>query len=163
MATSTYTQPIIHTSKVEVETFFKKIESFFKSIGHAAPWEKTAATALSVAAPLLDTLVTLTAGEAAGELVSSIVSAIQTKMAQATALLSTATSDLPPGGLTVSGILSDINTNLGTLLADADVKNSTKITQIESVVKTVSGEITAITAAMPATPAQPTPTAPAAT
>jgi hypothetical protein len=133
------------------ESFFKKIDDFFKTIGHEATWEKTASTTLAVAAPLLDTLVTLTLGEPAGELVAKTVSAIQTKMAQASALLAGAEAGVQ-GGVTVASVFSDINSNLGTLLADADVKNSKKIAQVESIAKTVTGEISAIMAAMPASP-----------
>lgn len=148
------TQPIIHNSApvpdeavapVQHESFFQKIENFFKNLGHATTWERTASTTLAVASPLLDTLVELTAGEAAEKKVADVVAQIQRDMSLASTLLAS-----PAKSTGLSDVFADINSNLGAILTDADVKNSTKITQIESVVKTVTGEIEAIVAAMPA-------------
>jgi hypothetical protein len=132
---------------MSVKTFFEKIGEWFKEIAHNTTWEQTALTTLKVVAPLLDTLVTLTAGEAAGAVVANAVNQLQSDIAGAAALLSGADAG---GTVTVTSLLNSVKTNLGTLLADADVKNSTKITQITSVANTVIGEVEAILSAVPA-------------
>jgi hypothetical protein len=129
----------------KLKTFFEKIGEWLKEIGHSATLEKTALTTLKVAAPLLDTLVGLVAGEPAEALVSKKVDQAQTDIAGAAALLSGASAG---GAVTVTSFLGSVKTNLASLLADADVKNSTKATQIESTVNTVIGEVEAIQAAI---------------
>jgi len=150
---------------MSIKTFFEKIFDFLKAEApKAATWEKAAATALNVASPLLDELVGLTAGEAAETVVSNIVAQVKKDMAGASAVLAGS------GGTTatLNSFLSSIQTNMGTLLTDADVKNATKFTEIESTANTVIGEIEAVVSSMPAdyTPpapvAAPAPVAPAA-
>jgi hypothetical protein len=46
-------------------------------------------------------------------------------------------------------LLTSVQTNLGTLLADADIKNSTKAADITGAVNTLIGEVEAILAAAP--------------
>lgn len=124
-------------------SFFAHIKEWFdEHFGSIQSDEQTAATALTVCAPLLNTLITLTAGAPIAAKVSAVVATVQTKLNNAIALLNGAEAGDPSHS--VDGFLSDVQSTLGTLLADADVKNSTKATQITSIVNTIVGEVEAI-------------------
>lgn len=74
---------------MSIKTFFEKLWYFLKAEApSAANWEQAASTALKVASPLLDTLLTLTAGEAVESKVAGIVAQVQKDMAGAAGLLS---------------------------------------------------------------------------
>jgi hypothetical protein len=150
--TSSVTPPILEQPKESIAkkivTFFEHIGDFLKEhLGSAASFEQTAATALTIVKPLLNSLLALTAGEPFAAKVSSVVSQVSTALSNTAALLNGAET----GGATdsISGFLSEIQTALPTLLQDADIKNSAKLTQIEAIVNTVLGEIGAISAAIP--------------
>jgi hypothetical protein len=131
---------------MSVKTFFEKIGDWFKEIGHVSTWEQTALTTLKIAAPLLNTLITLTAGEPIAAKVAGIVNQVISDLGATSALL---TGSQGASGVTVTSFLESVKSNLGALLADADIKNSTKAEQITGVVNTVIGEIEAISSAMP--------------
>lgn len=134
------------STETKIKTFFEHIYDFLKAhLGSAASFEHTAATAISIAKPLLNTLLVLTAGEPIADKVAGVVKQVTTDLNDTSAILSGAEA----GGLTLAGVLESVKSNLGTLLADADVKNSTKATQIEGVVNTIVGEVEAILAAAP--------------
>lgn len=132
----------------KVLTFFEHIGDFLKDhLGSAASFEQTAATTLTVVAPLLNSLLALTAGEKYATKVSAVVAQVQTSLSNTAALLNGA--EAGDATHSVAGFLTEAQTALPTLLADADVKNSTKVAQIEGIVNTVLGEIGAIAAAIP--------------
>src|SRR5271157_4962597 len=135
---------------MSLKTFFEHVGDWLKEVlGKEATWEQAASTALKVAAPLLTTLITLTAGAPIAAKVAGIVAQVQADMAGAATVIST--SGAATGGVTISSFLGSVQTNLGTLLTDADVKNSTEFTKIESTINTVIGEVVAIGSAMPKT------------
>lgn len=136
---------------MSVKTFFEHIgEWLHEHLGSAASFEHTAATAINVAKPLLNSLLVLTAGEPIAAKVAGVVNQVSTDLENTSAILNGAAA----GGLTLTSILTGVQTNLGTLLADADVKNSTKVAQIEGVANMIIGEVQAILAAAhPAAPA----------
>jgi hypothetical protein len=145
---------------MSVKTFFEHVWDWLKAEApHASSWESAALTALKVSAPLLNTLITLTAGAPIAAKVAGVVSQAQADIAGAAATISTAGA--ATGGLTISSFLGSVQANLGTLLTDADVKNATEFTKIESTINTVVGEVQAITSLMPAATA-PAPAPPAA-
>ena len=132
----------------KVETFFEHIGHWLKAhLGTAASFEKTAATALSVAAPLLQELLTLIKGEPFAAKVGGVVTQVQNDLNDTAALLNGAGAS---GGITVQSALGAVQSNLGTLLADADIKNSAKSSQIQGIVNTLLGEVTAVLGAIPA-------------
>lgn len=139
--------------EAKIKSFFEHIGEWFKDhLGSAASFEKTAATAIMVAEPLLNTLLTLTAGEPIAAKVQGVVNQVTNDLNNTSAILNGASAT---GGMTVTSLLNSVKTNLGTLLADADVKNSTKAEQITGVVNTLVGEVEAILSAVPAAPAAP--------
>lgn len=125
--------------------FFKHMFSWFEN--DAAKFETTAATAISVATPLLHELIVLTAGEPAAAKVSAIVAKVTTDLNNTAAMLKGA--EAGTADHTVSGILTGVLADLPTLLEDADVKNSKHLAEIEGTVTTVVGEVQAILAAVP--------------
>jgi hypothetical protein len=130
----------------KVKSFFEHIGEWLKDhLGDAQSVEHTAATALAVFSPLLNQLVALAAGQSIAAKVSGVVSTVQTDLANAIALLNGAEAGAPSH--TLDGFLSDVQTNLGTLLTDVDIKDSAKASEITSLVNTAIGEIEAIQSA----------------
>jgi hypothetical protein len=143
-----------------MKSFFHHVWDWLKNVAaHEATWEKAAQTTLKIAAPLLNSLITLTAGSAVADRVAGIVAQIQADMAGADAVISGAGTG--SGGVTVTSFLDSVKANLGTLLTDADIKNHAEFSKISSIANTVIGEVEAITSAMPA-PSSPAPATPGA-
>ena len=138
--------PATPAKESKVKSFFEHIGEWLKDhLGDAQTVEHQAATALAVLSPLLSTLITLTAGSAIAAKVASYVSAVQTKLANASALLNGAETTVQSGTpITLDSMLSGVQSDMAALLADADVKNSTEIAKIESVCNTIVGEVEAI-------------------
>jgi hypothetical protein len=130
----------------KVKGFFAHMFSFFKN--DSANFAKSAATAISIATPLLSELVALTAGTKEAAVVSSFASTATNKLNNVAALLNGA--EAGSADHSVAGYLNDVVTDLPALLQDADVKNSTHLAEIEGMVTTVVGEVQAILAAVPA-------------
>jgi hypothetical protein len=130
----------------KVKSFFEHIGEWLKDhLGDAQTVEHQAATAIAVFSPLLNTLITLTAGSAIATKVASYVATIQTKLANASALLNGAETTVENGTpITLQSVLSGVQSDMAAFLADADVKNSTEIAKITSVCNTIIGEVEAI-------------------
>lgn len=130
----------------KVKSFFEHIGEWLKDhLGDAQTVEHQAATAIAVFSPLLNTIITLTAGSAIAAKATSYVAAIQTKLANASALLSGAETMVVSGSpITLDSVLSGIKSDMAEFLADAGVKNSTEIAKITSVCNTIIGEVEAI-------------------
>lgn len=129
-----------------LKTFFEHVWSFFEN--DADKLETSAAVAISVATPLLSELISLTAGEPIAAKVSAVATQAVNDLNNTAAMLKGA--EAGSADHSVSGLLNDVVTDLPALLQDADIKNSTKSTQITGIVKTVVGEVQAILAALPA-------------
>jgi hypothetical protein len=134
-------------------TFFSRVEGFFKKVFGSSKWEKTASTTIAIIAPLLETVLTLTAGAPAAALVAAVVATVQKDLAATAVLI----DDVDAGGASVAtgpqqiaNLLNGIKANLGGLLSVAEVKNSAKIAEITTAVTTVTAEVDAILAAIPA-------------
>ena len=126
------------------ETIFAKVKHFFEILDKDEPQiEKAAALTLALASPLLDEVVGLAAGSAAEEIVSATIAAIQKDMADAQATL-TAAGPAP----TVTALLNAMLANLGTLLIDSGVKNSSSFAKIESAITQITKEVEAILKAL---------------
>jgi hypothetical protein len=123
-------------------SFFSKIESFFERLGSGTFEQKIMAGA-TVCAQLLETTVGLAKGTTAEAAVTNIANQAQADFAAVSAFASAATT----GGTTkptVTSILTSTQQNIGSLLTAADVKNSSKATEITSATNTIIGEIEAI-------------------
>jgi hypothetical protein len=143
----------------KIKGFFSHVFSFFEN--DAAKFETSAATTISVALPLLNEMITLTAGSAIATKVSNVGHQVITDLQNTAAILNGA--EAGSADHSVSGFLQDAVQALPTLLADADVKNSEHASTIEGVVTTVVGELQAILSALPANYTTPVVGAPATT
>jgi hypothetical protein len=132
----------------KVKTFFEHIGEFLKDhLGSAASFEQTAATTLTVVSPLLDSIVAEAAGEPFEAKVAAVIAKVQTSLNNAAAILKGA--QVGDATHSLAGFLSEVQTDLPTLLEDAQIKNSAKLAKIEGFANTVLGEVGAIAAAIP--------------
>jgi len=127
-------------------SFFGSIGKFFKkAFGSEQTWERIASTALTVVAPLTETIVGLTAGEPAGAAVAAIMTEIQNDLAAVNAVVNTA------GGssATVESTLKSVIANLQSLLTAGHIKDPATLSKVTVIVNTLTAEIEAILQAMP--------------
>jgi hypothetical protein len=128
-----------------MKKFWDKVEAAFKKLFGSTKWEQTASSVVTYVAPLLETLVALTAGGPAAAIVTGIVNTVQADLATVAAVVNGATATPPVNELAaVMQALASIQTNLPALLTAAEVKNSTNASKITAVVNTIIGEVEAI-------------------
>ena len=133
-----------------MKKFWDKVESAFKKLFGSTKWEQTTSSVITYVAPLLETLVALTAGGPAAALVTGIVNTVQADLTTVAAVVNGATATPPANELAaVNQALTSIKNNLPTLLTAAEVKNSTNASKITAVVNTVIGEVEAIAENIP--------------
>jgi len=136
------------------KTFFEKVGAELKKLFGSTNWEKTAASVVTYVAPLVETIVQLSAGSAAEALVAGVVSTVQSDLATLSAVVSGATSESSATDLqTAANVLNSIKANLSSLLQAAEVKNAAKSSQIQAAATLVINEVEAILANIPAAPA----------
>lgn len=131
-------------------SFFDKVGSELKKLFGSTTWEKQAQGVITYVAPLLETVLAL-ADPPLAPLFQKVINTIQADLATVSAVVSGA--QVPAGSTTaatVKAALGSIQTNLSSLLADADVKNSTKATEITAAVTGITSEIDALASSMPA-------------
>lgn len=134
-------------------TFFKSAFDWFKKVFTNTDWTHAAQVAITVAAPLVDTVAELVGGPAAGAEVANIVNIVKTDFG----VVSTTLSQVQAGSAGVSAIgllkntLASIKDNLQALLGVAAVKNDATKQTVTLTVNTIIGEIDAILASVPAT------------
>ena len=138
-------------------TFFQEIDTWFRKTFTNTTWAQKASVALNVVAPLVETVVALTAGEPAAAVIAKIVSEIQVDMGTASVLLQQAAATP-----TLTGSLTAIQANLSSLLADGHISDEKTVAEVTAIVDTISGEIAAILGVLPGAAAPvPPATAPA--
>jgi len=140
-------------------SFFHSIKAFFQKVFGSANLGRTISATITIAAPLVESIVAMTAGEAAADEIKSVVNEVQSDLAAAAAL---ATSVTPGAGETVpaqiGSILNGVKTNLASLLAAGHIKDTATVGKVTNIVNTVVNEIEAILSELPTVTA-PTPTA----
>jgi hypothetical protein len=126
-------------------SFFSKIGGFFKKIGvdleDEAANSKTISGTITLAGSLLQTLVTLTAGDGAGAVVGNVIGDITNDLAAVNAVVTTAAVPGATGKAVATNILGAIHTNLAQLLQAAEVKNSQHAAAITGTVNIVDSEL----------------------
>lgn len=129
-----------------IKTFFEKVGAEFEKLfGKLPSWAQSAKSVITYVAPLLETIVQLAAGSAAEAKVATWIADVQGDLATVSAIAKDGTP--APGSTAAKSAqtaLSSINTNMAALLADADVKNSAKVNEIEAAVTGITGEISAL-------------------
>lgn len=137
-----------------MKKFWDKVEAAFKKLFGSTSWEKTLASVITYAAPIVQLLVTMAAGPAAGTIVGTVANAAKNDLATISAVVTDATS-VPGASETtvVVNALNSLKTNLGSLLTDAGVKNSAESTTITNYANVLIGEVDAALNAIQVTPA----------
>ena len=133
-------------------SFFASVKSFFhKLFGSLPSWEKSASSTLAFAAPLVEEIVALSAGEPAAAEVQSIVSEVQKDMATVATVVSGAAGEPSATSYqTATTALNSIKTNLTGLLTAGHVKNPDTLAKVTGITNTIIGEAEAILSEMPA-------------
>jgi len=143
-----------------VKTLFAHIKNFLEKFFGSTQWERVAMNTLNVVAPLIETVLALTAGEPIAAEVGVIVGKVQAGLKAATDLVTSAQSGTAKD---VTGemktVLTGIQSNLTELLAAAQIKNPDTLSKVTAVVNVISQEVTAVLEAMPSTPAPAAPPA----
>lgn len=128
----------------DIETEFSKVKTWFSKVFKTLPaWNVVAATALNVAAPLVETIVDL-ADPAAGAVLTPVLTKIQADFGTVASLLASGNTT------NVSTFLNAIKTNLPQLLAAAQISDPASVAKSTAAVATITSEIDAILAAVPA-------------
>jgi hypothetical protein len=126
-------------------SIFGKIESWFKKVFSTTTWEQKAKATLTVIAPLLETIVALSAGEPAAATVASIIAEVQSDLGAAAALIGQAGSTP-----TLRSVLESVKSNLQSLLTAGHIKNPETQTKVTAAVNTIVGELEAVLSIVPA-------------
>jgi hypothetical protein len=131
----------------DMETFASKCEKFLQEAeGKAPEIERIAASALLVIGPLLQTVVTMTAGAPTGALVGSVISQVQVKLAAVSQL----TTAVGTSG-SISDLLAGITSDLSGLDSIAAIKDPNAQANLALVLK----DMTALLAAFQTTAPNP--------
>lgn len=136
-----------------VITFFEKVGSTLKKLFTSHGWETKAIATINYVAPMVETIVALTAGGPAATIVANVVNIVKADLAT----VATVCQDgMPAPGSTaaqtVTSALNSVKSNLTELLADADVKNSAKAEEITAVTTTIIGEANALLSSLTPAP-----------
>lgn len=142
-------------------SIFSGIKTFFGKVGHViehlfgdASFEQTVQSTISYIAPLLVTLLQLTAGTATATKAAQIISTIKADLGTvATTVQMAKVTPGTPAAATLQQALASVQSNLQEILSDADIKSSTKAADITATIGLVSGEIDAILQNVVAPPA----------
>lgn len=137
-------------------SFFKSIGGFFtKLFGHAASWSATASTTLTLAAPMLNTALSMIAGPDVAADANNVIGEIKSDLAASAALISQSHDSTDPSKVAqIKSLLTAVTGNLSTLLAAGHIKNEDTLNKVTTAVNAFTGEISAILSVLPAT--QPT-------
>jgi hypothetical protein len=136
-------------------SFLHSISSFFSKVFHSNPdWTHTASTTLTLAAPMVQTITILTAGDEYGAEVENVMSEVQRDLGQAAKLIADAHSGGQQAGVIpqLQTLLNSINGNLGGLLAAGHIKNQQTLKKVEVAVSALTGEVSAVLSVLPKNP-----------
>lgn len=124
---------------------FKDIGGFFKKVFSSEQnWQKAASVTLTVAQPLVQTLLVLTAGPTVAEGEANIVKTIQADLNTVTSIVTTAGSN-PSVGTILNAILA----NLKSVEAGVNIKDPTSQTAFTAITTTLVAEIEAVIEELP--------------
>jgi hypothetical protein len=131
----------------DFETVASAIEKAFKNLfNHAPSWLNIAAATITYVSPLVETLITLSAGAADAAEAQDILTGVETDLAAASQLIKTVNAET-----TLPGVLNQILASLPTLLALVKVKNPELVAQIEVYTTLITKELEALLNSIPAT------------
>jgi len=135
--------------------FFKSIGGFFaKLFSHAPSWSQTASTTLTLATPMLNTFLQLTAGQDVANETVNVIGEIKSDLAAVATWLSQSHDSADPSVIAqIRATLTAVNTNLAALLQAGHIKNPDTLSKVTIAVNAFTGEISAILDVLPKTAA----------
>lgn len=129
-----------------------KIKGFFAKLFTNAPtWAQEASTVLKLSAPLVESIVELTAGDAGAAAVKAVIAEVQSDMVAAANFLNDAHSGSTSGVPSIQGLVSAISNDIGSLLTAGHIKDTKTLADVTAVVQTISGELSTILGLLPST------------
>jgi hypothetical protein len=135
-----------------MKSFFHSALAFFKKVFTSTDWTHGAQVAITVAAPLAETVASLAAGPAAGAEVANIINTVKTDFGVVTVTLGQIQT--APGNVSaitlLKNTLASIKTNLQSLLTVADIKDPATLQTVTLTVNTIVGEVDAVLESVPA-------------
>ena len=146
------TQPEPITSKeikhmsffTDLESVASKIEKEFEKLyGEAPTILAVTSSTLTYLGPLLQTIVTLTAGAPAGSETAKLLAVIKSDLVTATQVVTTV-GQSP----SLTSLLNGIQSNLGALLAAAKISNPNSVAEIEVAIGLVAKEFAALSSVL---------------
>jgi hypothetical protein len=136
---------------MSIKSIFEKVISVFEKLFKETPkFEQAASAALTVIAPLVETILIVAGEEPLAAVIENVVSQIKTDLAAAAALVET--SGATP---TLSSVLQATLVNLKSLLTAGDIKDPATLQKVTAVVETIVAELQAIISAFPASVPKP--------
>ncbi len=130
---------------MSVGSFLKKVEMEFVKLFHEAPsFEQRAQSAIAIVGPIVVRILQ-SADPSIAPVVGSVLKTVQSDLATVSAL--TQAGQVAPGtpaAVTVTTALNAVRDNLSGMLQIAEIKNSTKVTEITNDVNMVVGELDAL-------------------
>lgn len=127
----------------KLESFAAKVEKEFAALWGKAPSLTTiASTTLTFVGPILETVITVEAGAAAGAAVTTVINKVESDLAAVKGLLTVV-------GPTVSvkGLITSAQADLSSLLTAAQITNPASVANVTLVIN----ELEALATAFPAT------------
>ncbi|HMG85583.1 MAG TPA: hypothetical protein VK574_07560 [Terracidiphilus sp.] len=144
---------IFQTIIKDAQSIASKVEKFLAEVEGAAPTiERITASTLLVVGPLLQTVVTMTAGAPTGALVGGVIAQIQTKLAAVSQLTSAAGTSG-----SVSDLLAGVSSDLSDLDSVAAIKDPKAQANLALVIKDVEALLAAYKPVPAASAPAPTP------
>jgi hypothetical protein len=134
-----------------IGTFFDKIGSTLKKLFGSTTWEKQVQGVITYVAPIVETIIGLM-DPAVAPLVSGIIGTVEADLATVSTVVSGAT--VPAGSTSAAAVASALNsvkTNLASLLAMAEVKNSSTSAGVTAAVNLIVNEMDAALTNLPST------------
>jgi hypothetical protein len=141
---------------MSIKTFFERVEDDLKSVFgklFSATWEQKVLIGLTQLDPFIEGVIAVVDPSIA-PLVIGILNKVTDWLTEVKSLVAMGT--VAPGSseaTQVTSALNSVKSNLAALLADSDIKNSTKVSEITAVVNMVDSEANVILANVPAAPA----------
>jgi len=141
------------------KSFAEKLGAELQKLFGKAGMEQVVQGVITYVAPILETITQLAGGSGAEAIVANIIKAVQADLATVSALVQGGT--VAAGSTTAAAIttaLNSVKTNLSSLLQDASIKNSGKVSAITTAANLIISEVEALLGQItssPATTAQP--------
>lgn len=122
-------------------SFFSKIWAALKKFFTDPTVDQTIETTLTVAQPLIATLLTLTVGAPAAAVASAVIAKVQTGIAAVSKIaadVKAGTTTATSGAQSAISILQTVQTDLGTVLSAAQIKDPTTAAKVTAIVDSVA-------------------------